>query len=139
MNYGPHEFSRLVDEIEAQGGTHLDLLHERRRLTIPIQAKGNKKARASKDLVTTGCDDAALFSIPYKKGVFAGDPESDQQIHIGETERSYVGGELKEKPIPAHMAMEVDEEEDSIVVCAIDDGVGLWPRFEGTWEEEDDE
>jgi hypothetical protein len=137
MNYSGMEFSRLVEEVEGQGGTHLDLLHERRKLVIPKQADVDG-ARASTDLKTCGCDDATLFSLPYERLTFGGEPDTDQQINIGKTERCYEDGVLKRKSIPAHMAVPVDEEDESLVVCAIDDAVGAWPRFAGAWEDDDE-
>lgn len=133
MDYSGQEFYDLVREVEAQGGEHLNVLHEPRPLEIPAQQKGGVKQSGLK---TTGCNDATILSLSYERGIFGGEPSTDQQIHIGTTTLRPDPDEREERP--AHMAQPVDEKDDSIVVCAIDDAVGLWPRFLGTWEEDGD-
>lgn len=127
MDYGGMEFMRLTEEIEDQGGTHLAELHERRTIKIPKQAAKGERQRAS----GSGCLDAALFSIPFERGVFGGDKATDQMFELGEHEGRLGDGNM------AYASMAIDEQADAIVVCAKDDCVGLWPRFIGTWEEEE--
>lgn len=123
LDYSGAEFYRLIQEVEGQGGSHLNLLHEPHPIDIPRQRDGGA---AQKGLTSTGCNDATLFDIPFENAIFGGDTSTDQQVNIG----------AQKDGKPAHMAMPVDEKDDTIIVCALDDAVGLWPRFAGTWEEE---
>lgn len=129
------EFHRLTQEVEAQGGAHLDLLHEPKRVSIPKPKgfpKGKAQTRDEKGnaLRSTGCDDAMLFSISYRKPTFGGSPETDQLYEAGTDPDSGTVG---------MMANPVAEDTDSLVVCAKDDWVGRWPRFQGTWEDDEDD
>lgn len=130
--YSGMEFYRLVQEIEAQEGTHLDIVHEPKSISIPKQARGGQPMM---NLIGAGCNEAAVFAVPFERGVFAGSPESDQLIEIGETLTTNAGRDKGSDPI--HMAMAVDKKDDQLIVCAVDDGVGLWPRFIGTWEDDE--
>lgn len=128
------EFYRLTEAIEAQGGAHLDLLHEPKRVKIPVpdafKGKGSAQTHDEKGrpLVTTGCYEGTMFTVDYRKPTFGGDPSTDQLYEVGK----------KDDGSDAFMANPVDDETDSLVVCAKCDCVGLWPRFKGEWEEEEE-
>lgn len=132
MEYTGLEFMRLTEEIEDQGGIHLNVLHERRTIKIPKQREGGEAQR----IRNVGCRDAAMFSIPFEKGVFGGDVHTDQVVSL-DVHEDAVANDGEGKGDMAYMAMPIDERSDSLVVCAKDDCVGLWPRFAGSWEEEE--
>lgn len=87
MHYRRDEFFRLLDEIEFQGGSHLDETHDNVYHTefVGEKIKGHE---------VEYCGENALFEVPY----FA---EGDN-----DTMRT-------------------------VKVCAVDDRLGLWPRFAG--------
>lgn len=132
MDYGGLEFMRLTDEIEVQGGEHLDVLHERRTIRIPQQAAAGEAQR----LASAGCGGAAMFKVAYKRPVFGGDPQTDQLVDYGGREDA-TPNDGQGKGNIAYLAMPIDDDQGEVIVCAEDDNVGLWPRFLGTWEEEE--
>lgn len=132
IDYGGHEFLRLAEIVEKEGGEHVDELHMIRRIDIPKQMDGGSEQRG---LESCGCQDAMLLALPYKRLIFAGDSESDQLVELGMTEPE----DKQRAPELAFMAMEVDEKDTVMVVCAHDDAVGLWPRYVGQWEDGDDD
>jgi hypothetical protein len=89
MDYEKDEFFALIEDVEDQGGEHLDELCKHRRYEFT--------GDSIKPVVLPGCGNAALFRVPYeaidKKGKEAG--------------------------------------VQPIVVCAVDDDMGRWPRFGG--------
>lgn len=135
MDYTGMEFHRLVQEVEDQGGSHLDLLHEPKRVMIPKPegfegATAQTRDEKGKPLQTTGCYEGAVLSVSYRKPTFGGSPETDQLYECGTDPQEGTVG---------FMANPVAEDTDSLVVCAACDDVGKWPRFAGSWEEEGDD
>ncbi len=64
MNYGRDEFFRLLDEVESQGGEHLDAVHERAYLTE--LCGGAIKNPPDHRIAANNCGESALFEIPYE-------------------------------------------------------------------------
>lgn len=134
MNYSGTEFFRLIEEIEDQGGVQLDELHEVRVIDIPKQSKSDK-AQTIRGQKLCGCDEAALFAIPFESLHFSETPADDQLVFLGNTETVNAGRDKGEEP--ALHAMPIGEQADTIKVCAVDDAIGAWPRFKGTREEDE--
>lgn len=99
MNYNKDEFLDLMQQVEDQGGEHLD--------EMCVAHKYNFTGKQSKPLTIAGCGNSSIFEVPYEP----------------------VGHD-------ATLA--------KIKVCAVDDGMGWWPRFGGNrftvrrYKEEDD-
>lgn len=88
MYYSQDEFFRLLDEIESQGGEHLDKTHEN---VYHTDFTGDSDAVKGHEVVY--CGESALFLVPYAP--------------------------MNAAPGVMH----------SVEVCAVDDCMGLWPRF----------
>jgi hypothetical protein len=99
VNYSQEDFIKLIEEVEFQGGTHLD---EDCEPVVVALKKEHPRGKASRFKLAR-CGNPALFDIPY--GL--------------------------ENPGPAG-------EMGIIKVCAVDDSIGLWPRFKHALEEQDD-
>lgn len=121
MDYSGTDFAALVDEVEDQGGTHLDDLCE--VIVHKIPEKPGGKVRKIKG---TGCQDATIFKLPYKAGIFAGEPDSDQLVECG----------TMDDGTTAKMAVAVDEGIHLFRACANDDDIGKWPRFAAALNDE---
>lgn len=83
-SYTQSEFFRLVEEVERQGGTHVDANHD-----IVVH---DALAISGQPPATQNCNESALFDVPYEPMGNSGT-----------------------------LAM--------IRLCAIDDRIGLMPRF----------
>lgn len=146
MNYHPDDFLSLVSEVEEQGGTHTHEQCMPRGLRFDNQPPNitnfdDTDPRVTKIVGSAGCKRAAKFVVPllpdeivevvlaetFDGGMTIADPTGvpDEFIHRQAEEEDFDFNDddhpealsLSGKPIPA-------------TVCAIDDAMGLWPRFE---------
>lgn len=112
MNYHPDDYVALCTEIEASGGT---LLHEPCSGTVfRLKQPDPSGKMVWKRFETSHCNESARAQIPYDSTLhirLMDDDEPDVCIveHTGEKELG-VG---------------------TVQVCAVDDAIGLWPRFQG--------
>lgn len=60
MNYSQQEFFALMEEVEFQGGEHVDTPHMPDTFRLKSSPDGPEKTQE-----TCGCKHAALFNIPY--------------------------------------------------------------------------
>lgn len=111
MQYHPDDFIALSDAVIEEGGRTLAEPCEgvEYKLKVPLVGK-----RVWKRFFTTRCDNSARMEIPY-----------DPSLHIRLLEED----ELEPVTIVDHPG-EHDKPKRA-VVCAVDDAVGLWPRYNG--------
>jgi len=124
MDYTTSDFLALIDEIERQGGELLEGRCQGR--TIRQQAKPGIE---SYQAMTTGCRKQSRFEIKYLddtelQGVFT----DREKFKLMERPRRRI-----ERPGGFHY----EPEPQFVTVCAIDDAVGLWPRFQNVVTDEE--
>lgn len=114
MNYHPDDFLALSAAVEAEGGSFPadPCTGKEFRLRLP-DASGKK---VWKRLHTTHCDLSALLEIPYESSTPAQLLEDDPSYSEPVTIVDHPGEDLPPK---------------KALVCAVDDCVGLWPRYAG--------
>lgn len=115
MNYEQQDFLDLISEVERQGGELLERRCQGR--TIRQQSGSGIQAYTAN---TTGCRKQSMFDVMYLE---------DHQVKMGDPGRF--------KPIPRprkHIertgGFSTTTEPQFATVCAIDDSMGLWPRFQ---------
>lgn len=122
MNYSPDEFLQLMEAVEAQGGAHSSEPCKPRNYKLRMPKPGNATVRVWKNFTTTGCGAEARFVVPY-------DPTQPVSIkHKGQTST--------DEPTESELAAMVDRGAGMAAVCAVDDSLGLWPRFANTSQED---
>jgi hypothetical protein len=128
MNYSPDDFMRLMEEAERQGGAHLNERCVPGKYKLPLPVAGKEKPQM-REIFTTGCNSEALFVIPY-------DPARHVVIP------SYNG---KDDPAGDDKTMTVSVADNNATmnrgggftrVCAVDDDIGRWPRFQKAIKDE---
>lgn len=123
MNYHPDDFLYLIEEVETQGGVHLtgevckpSLL----RMNLPVDEENPTGPKVNKSVGTTGCNRHAKFMIPLLP---------DSYIALNEELASDPAMDFNDDDNP--LALMTDGETPALVkCCAVDDAMGLWPRFE---------
>lgn len=108
MQYHPDDFLALSVAVEHEGGA----LHREACLGKTVRLKQPDDGRMVwKRHQTTHCDMSARMSLPYN-------PRNPVNITEGDVTVVHHPGE----DLPAA---------GSVTVCAVDDAVGLWPRYAG--------
>lgn len=142
MNFHPDDFLSLIEEVEQQGGAHLSnevCKPEVFRLDLPIDDDNPQGPKASKKLTTTSCRRRAKFLVPLLPDAYleqvdvldkAGkvsflDKEKDQRRL-----RSVAEADFDFSHDHPHQARMGDGTPMLAKVCAVDDAMGLWPRFQ---------
>lgn len=124
MNYHPDDFLSLIEEVENQGGVHLsDETHkpETFRLNYPIDEDNPTGPKASRKFKTTGCHRRANFLVPLL----------DEEYFLDEDTLTGPLFDFNDGKHP--VAVMSDGETPALAkVCAVDDAMGLWPRFMGS-------
>lgn len=122
MHYHPDDFLSLVDEVEQQGGGLLQNKCKGRKLAYQNQSGNNMDIA-----VTAGCGKQARFAVHYL--------DRDTGLEMGDFDfpaRDYLGN-VKEDAGEVDFdfsGSKADESEPQFApVCAVDDAMGLWPRF----------
>lgn len=123
MNYHPDDFLNLVAEVEDQGGAHLtsDTCKPTHfRLNLPIDEDNPQGPKASKRISTTGCHRRAKFLVPLL---------SDEEVgeFSGTADESRFDFDDDKNPVKM---MSDDITPALVKVCAVDDSMGLWPRYQ---------
>jgi hypothetical protein len=123
VNYHPDDFLSLVEEVEHQGGVHLSDEHKPTtvRLNYPIDAQNPTGPKAARKFFTTGCHRRAQFLVPLLPEAYFMDDEEIQ------TSPDY---DFDDSLHPT-VVMSDGETPALAKVCAVDDSMGLWPRFIG--------
>lgn len=123
MNYSPDNFLRLMDEAERQGGAHSSDVCKPQNYKLKMPVPGNPSKRKWRNYTTTGCGSEARFLIPY-------DPSKPVTVqHKGVT--------TEDRPTESSRAAMNERGAGMAVVCAVDDAMGLWPRFAHVIQEDD--
>lgn len=111
MNYHPDDFVALSIAVEEEGGRCLAEPCSGDKFRLKQPAPGGKKTW--KTFSTTHCDTSAKFDLPY-------DPSLHIRIRDDEDPDVLIVEHSGEKAPPG-----------MVRVCAVDDAVGLMPRFKG--------
>lgn len=123
MNYHPDDFLNLVEEVEAQGGVHLSTdTHKPNHfhMNLPVDENNPTGPKARRRVSTVGCWRTAQFLVPQLPEAYF---MSDEEIA---TDPSFDFDDTKHP-----VAVMSDGETPALAkVCAVDDSMGLWPRFQ---------
>lgn len=118
MNYHPDDFFALIAEVEDQGGVHLQSETCKPpvfRMNLPIDEDNPQGPKHNVRVHSTGCNRRAKFLVSLRD-VDDRDFEEDEK-------------ELFDFDGPQRMM--TDGETPALAkVCAVDDSMGLWPRFQ---------
>jgi hypothetical protein len=121
VNYHPDDFINLVEEVEAQGGAHLaSETHRPRhfRINQPLDPDNPTGPKHSVKLPTSGCKRRANFLVALLPEAYF-------------TEDSLTSPDFDFDDSKHPRAMMDDGETPALAkVCAVDDAMGLWPRFQ---------
>lgn len=122
MNYSPDNFLRLMEEVESQGGAHSSDACMPQPFRIKLPEEGNPSKRVWKTRYTSGCRAEARFLVPY-------DPTTPVTVE-------HKGVETHDEPSETELAGMNERDAGMAVVCAVDDAMGLWPRFANVIQED---
>jgi hypothetical protein len=140
MKITPEDFMRLIDQVEKQGGAHLNA-------TCTSDGIAYKMPDGQEKLIlTTGCKEPLLFKIPYDPSETVMVPEPLLEADPNRSEWTDANGDSrvtrrsKTETLPTgakRVLTEVVERSgqpnegflNSVTVCASDDNVAMWPRF----------
>ena len=136
MNFHPDDFLSLIEEVEVQGGAHLrePCKPVPFRLNQPIDPDRPDGKMRSVKFSTTGCHRQAKFFVAQLPDDHI--PASILDTVITDVSRA---GERTERPAVME-DFDFDDESNPVAmmstgdpvmakVCAVDDAMGLWPRF----------
>lgn len=119
MNYHPDDFLFLIEEAEVQGGVHLSgevckpgVL----RMNLPLDENNPQGPKINKKVLTTGCNRHGKFMIPLLPDYYIEDLASDPSLDFDDVDNP--NALMSDGVTPA-----------LVKVCAVDDAMGLWPRF----------
>lgn len=125
MNYHPDDFLFLIEEAERQGGVHLSnevCKPHIIRMNLPIDEEDPTGPKVNKKVPTTGCNRRAKFLVPLL-------PEA----YFGDDWRTHEWFDFDDEKNP--LATMTDGETPALVkVCAVDDSMGLWPRYQSAMQ-----
>jgi hypothetical protein len=125
MNYSPDQFLDLIEAVEDDGGVHVSGVHNPRALHYKVPSiEGGKWV----DAFTVGCKREANFQIPY-------DPTEAVTIPVGKKIDRYD----VDRPTPDDADAQIERGAGLLTVCAVDDNLGMWPRFMTAPPVEDDD
>lgn len=139
MNYHPDDFLSLIEEAELQGGAHLNepCMPTGFRMNLPIDDEKPQGPKRSTVVRTTGCRRRAQFLVPLlPDAYFDGKDLTDFEITEYERDGSPKGtrpgriGDLDFDDESNKLARMADGTPSLAKVCAVDDAMGLWPRFQ---------
>lgn len=131
MNYNPDDFLALIQECEAQGGSHLSeqCTPDSFRLSVPIDADNIQGPRANKKFFTTGCKRHSKFIVPDLPEAYL-DEVDILDSAVAEIEEGGVIAHREVEPGDFDFDDGKNPTKNSLpTVCAVDDAMGLWPRF----------
>lgn len=139
MNYHPDDFLYLIEEVERQSGAHLTEVckPEQFRLNLPIDDDRPTGPKKNVKLQTTGCRRRSMFLVPLLPDAYV-----DQVDLLGNTGLIGEGENFSQRtwrePTEDDFDFDNKHEHQALMgdgtpmfakVCAVDDAMGLWPRF----------
>ncbi len=121
MNYHPDDFLALIEEAERQGGAHLNESCKPAawRMNLPIDFERPTGARRNERVESTGCLRRAKFLVSLLPDAYV--------LHHGLEDDP--GFDFNDVDNPR--AVMSDGSPALATACAVDDAMGLWPRFLG--------
>jgi len=149
------DFLRLIDAVEAQDGAHLDDTCHADEINYEFP-NGTRKS-----VLTNGCEKETVFEIPYDptetvlvpEPLLEPDPDRSEWVDENgdsrQTRRSKteeIFNDHGESTGSTRTLFEIVEREgerpdsgiidrSTVRVCALDDNIGMWPRFKGTLQD----
>ncbi len=144
MNFHPDDFLALIEEVEEQGGAHLSgEVHKPThfRLNQPVDEDKPQGPMVNKRLDTTGCHRRAQFLVPLlPDAYFMDEPHLGRNVGVTNIDRE---GNVSTRVATSEdfdfndeenpLSMMGDGETPALVkACAVDDAMGLWPRYAHT-------
>jgi hypothetical protein len=144
MNYASKDFIALMGEIDKQGGEHVDETCMWHEVDFKMPDGTTRHVKSS------GCEKDMLFDVPYDPSATVLVPEpvlEEDPDRSGYTDRTgtqrpttrtktYEDDEGRKFPVVEFVEREGEVEEMAgtalalpVRVCAIEDNVGMWPRF----------
>lgn len=153
MKYAQEDFIRLMGEIEEQGGEHVDETCMWDEIEFEMPDGTTKRVKSS------GCEKDVLFDVPYDPTTTVLVPEP--VLEVDDERSGWTDSSGNEHPThktkliqdPAHPddpsrqvpLIEYVERESEVLggadlvlpvrVCAVEDNVGMWPRFAHTMQD----
>lgn len=115
MNYDPDDFILLVSTVESEGGYVQPDACEGRPLMYELDGKTRK-------VLTTHCNLHARMAVPY-------DPSEPIDLETY-AELPRQGGKTTVRNRIKHDGEPTKQNVNVVPVCAVDDAVGLWPRYQ---------
>lgn len=138
MNYHPDDFLSLIEEAERQGGAHLREVcsPDSFRMNLPIDDENPTGPKHSVKMTSTGCRRAAKFLVPLLPDAYFSQVDvtnnavyADYDDDGNRVVRPVDDSDFDFNPEHEHQALMGDGTPMLAKVCAVDDAMGLWPRF----------
>lgn len=129
----------MIEEAEQQGGAHLSnevCRPESFRLNLPINENDPNGRRGNQKLTTTGCRRRGKFLVPMLPDAYI----KEANVLRNATHTTYEkNGDVTRRPAEQSdfdfddtknpQSLMSDGTPTLAKVCAVDDAMGLWPRF----------
>ncbi len=144
MKIAHSDFLRLIDAVTDAGGKHLD-----EACTGEVLEYKDPKTKKVEKTTTNGCNQDTLFEVPYDPAATVAvpepilEPDPDRSEWTDENGDGRVTRRARKNEhgepiweIVMRRGRENDGYLSSVKVCALDDNVGMWPRFKGTMLDE---
>lgn len=141
MNYHPDDFLALLEEVEKQGGAHLNEVCKPTvfRLNLPIDWDNPRGPKRSEKIATTGCRRRTKFLVSMLPEAYFSQVNPVEDTKIASYDRQ---GNRSTRPAQT-TDFDFDDSENPMArmsdgtpaltkVCAVDDSIALWPRFKDT-------
>lgn len=140
-HYTAADEARLIDEVETQGGKYL---HERHMADEIDELRYDAAGKDLGTIMSSGCEQNALFEVKYdpyaavtvNEPILEPDPNPDAPSGRKRTRIGDDGAPLYEV-VERGSQNVIDNAPGVLVVCADDDLMRNWPRFEGRMEHAD--
>lgn len=120
MNYHPDDFLALTAHIEGEGGFVQADACEGTTFRIKLPAAGGQDKMIWKRLTTTHCGMHARVGIAY-------DPTQPVKMELPVYDKR--GKPTGDTITIDHPGEEPAQATNFVLACAVDDAIGLWPRY----------
>lgn len=139
MNYHPDDFLALIEEVEKQGGSHLNepCKPTNFRLNVPIDEDNLQGPRVNKRFSTSGCRRRAKFIVQLLPDayfdlvdLYKGQVTVEVRKDGTRVLRKITGEDFDFDDSSNPRATMSDGSPALGTFCAVDDAMGLWPRYQ---------